>query len=312
MRKRSFLAVALAGCLLATLVARAGEKEAAPIVQMGMIQSLFRGSETGALLAQTSPLGDMLLSQTDMKGQVSVVSEPEELVQQVNKGDLHIAVIHGIEYAWVRDKYPDVKPLVLAVNRDVQLKALILVRDDSKIQNLADLHGKTFSFPRRAFNHVYLYLHRAIQDAGFDPTAFFAPSPTPASNEHAIESVVDGTTDGTIIDAVSWSVYCQRKPGRAKKLRAIQESGWFPTATVVYNAKNSDPKLTEKVREALIKSNETVLGRQMLTLWRLTQFSQVPNNYDGLLTSVVKTYPTYFKPAAFIAEPVKLSAGASR
>jgi phosphonate transport system substrate-binding protein len=306
MKSLPFLAMAV--CLLATSATLAGEKEATPIVQMGMIQSLFRGSETGALLAQTSPLGDMLLSQSDMKGQVSVVTDPDELVQQVQKGDLHIAVIHGIEYAWVRDKYPDVKPLVLAVNRDVQLKALILVREDSKIQSLADLHGKPFSFHRRAFNHVYLYLHHAIQEAGFEPTAYFAPSPTPANNDQAIESVIDGTTDGTIIDAVSWSVYCQRKPGRAKRLRAIQESGWFPTATVIYNAKNCDPKLMDKVREALLNSNKNMLGRQMLTLWRLTQFSEIPKEYEPLLASSVKAYPAIFKPATFVTEPAKLTA----
>jgi len=50
----------------------------------------------------------------------------------------------------------------------------------------------------------------------------------------------------------------------------------------------------------------------MLTLWRLTKFSEVPNNYDELLASVVKKYPTVFKPAAFIPEPPKVIEDASR
>lgn len=295
----------MACAFLATLPISSAEKESAPIVHMGMIQSLFRGSETGILLAQTSPIGDLLLSQTDLKGDVCVVPEPEELVRQVQKGDLHIAVIHGIEFAWVRDKYPEVKPLVLAVNKDVQLKAYIVVREDNPAKSITDLHGKSFSFPPRSLNHVYLYLHRSIQDAGFDPAGFFCPSPTPANVGQAIDSVVDGATEGTIVDAVAWDVYCQRKPGRAKKLKVIHESGWFPTATVVYNAKNSDPKMMEKVRNALLASDQTALGRQMLTLWRLTQFRAVPNEYEPLLTSVMKTYPAVFKPAAFVAEPPK-------
>jgi ABC-type phosphate/phosphonate transport system substrate-binding protein len=198
-----------------------------------------------------------------------------------------------------------VKPLVLAVNKEVQLKAYILVREESAAKNVTDLHGKSFSFPPRSLNHVYLYLHRTIQDSGFDPAGFFAPSPTPANVGQAMDAVVDGVTEGTIVDAIAWDVYCQRKPGRAKKLRVIHESGWFPTATVVYNAKSSDPKVMEKVKTALLASDQTAMGRQMLTLWRLTQFRNVPAEYEPLLASSVKTYPALFKPAAFVAEAPK-------
>ena len=99
---------------------------------------------------------------------------------RIDKDELQLGIMHGLEYAWVKKQYPEVKPLVLAINQTTNLKAYLVVRNDSTAKSVADLKGKTLSFPKRAMNHSYLYLHKSIIDAGHNPTGFFTTAPLPA------------------------------------------------------------------------------------------------------------------------------------
>ncbi len=151
-------------------------------------------------------------------------------------------------------------------------------------------------------NHTYLFVHRVIQDAHLDPAGFFGPSPVTANNEEGLDDVVDGVTAVVAVDEMAWEVYKDRKPGRARKLRTLCESDWFPTATVVYSTKSPDVEKAASIQAQLLAADQTTMGRQMLTLWRLTQFRLVPSDYAQLLNDVAANYPTPFEPASFIAD----------
>jgi ABC-type phosphate/phosphonate transport system substrate-binding protein len=299
------LSVILGGAAL--IPARATRPEAT--VQIGMIESLFRGSDTAVMLAQTQPFSELLYSQTGVRGQFTIIPDAHEMAKQLREEKLQLGIMHGIEYAWIKGEYPELQPLLLAYNQTIKLKGYLLVHRDSPLQTVGDLKGKTLAFPKRSLNHCYLFLHKAIGDAGHNPAGFFAPTACPANIDAALDAVVDGTADAVVVDGVSYEVFKSRKPGRAAKLRVLKESGLFPTATIVYKPSAANEEMVRKFRDGLTTAHERVLGRQMLTLWRLSNFGHVPQEYSQLLNDVLKEYPEPMHPAAFFPEPPKTGVG---
>ena len=41
----------------------------------------------------------------------------------------------------------------------------------------------------------------------------------------------------------------------------------------------------------MITAQQTALGRQLLTLWRMSGFEPIPKDYDQILAEIVKAYP---------------------
>lgn len=277
-------------------------------IRIGMIQTLFRGTEPNVMIAQTRPIGDLLQTQTGIPGEICVVPDAAEMAKKIHSGELQMGVLHGIEYAWVKAKYPDLQPLIVAYNQTTRLKAYILVRADSKIQTVADLQGKTLSFPVRSLNHCYLFLHKSIKDAGLEPEGFFAPSTPPANIDLALDLVVEGAADVAVVDGVGFEVYKKQKPGRAPKLRAIAESCYYPTATFIYKPDVADEAMVKQFCQGMTTADTRLLGRQMLTLWRLTNFGNIPDDYRQMLDDILKVHPAPTTPAAFIAVPEKAEA----
>ncbi len=282
--------------------------ETRPAMRIGMIQTLFRGVDPNAMLAFTEPFSELLYSQTGIRGQFRIIPDGKEMARQIHEGELQLGILHGIEFAWVKEKYPDLKPLILAYNHTIKLKGYLLVRNDSGVQTISDLKGKPFSFPKRSLNHCYVFIHTSIQEAGHDPAGFFAPSPCPPNTEAAIDAVLEGKAAATAVDGVTLETYRSRKPGRANQLRVVKESCLYPTATFIYKPDSADPAMVKKFQEGMTTAHTRILGRQMLNLWRLSNFGQVPDEYGELLTGILKVHPKPLTPAAFVIEPRELIA----
>ncbi len=291
--------LAISASTLIDAGARAGE--APPVVHIGMIRTLFRGGDSQAMLAMSEPFSAMLQGQTGLRGQLGVAEDGEDMARQLSDGRLHLGILHGIEYAWIKDKHAELKPLLVAFNQTIKLKGYILVRADGTADHIADLRGKALALPARSLNHCHLFLHDTIRQAGFGPAGFFADAPVPANTAMALDAVVDGTAALTVVDGVSFDLYKERKPGRAGRLRILKESEFFPTATVIYKPGAVDEAMLKKFREGMTTAHERILGRQLLNLWRLSGFAEVPREYHDLLADVARRYPKPFQPACFAA-----------
>jgi len=69
----------------------------------------------------------------------------------------------------------------------------------------------------------------------------------------------------------------------------------FPAAVVAYRPGILDEATLKRFREGMMNANRTILGRQMLTLWKLTAFEEVPQDYEKVLSEILKTYPAPLK-----------------
>jgi len=269
------------------------------VLKIGLAITLFRGQDNAAAVAQAQPLGELFATSGGVKPQF-VVGDSQEIAHRLQQGDLHLAVVQGVEYAWLKAGNADVQPMVLAANPAVRQKALLLVRGDSAAKEVTDLKGRTLAVPRLLPCHCQLFLQHALAQAGQTPTGFFSATATPCNVDQAVDAVVDETAAAVLLDGLSWEVYRQRKPGRANKLRTLAESVWFPAPAILYKPGVLSDQETRQLREGFLTVHEKPFGRQMLLFWRLTQFVPVTAEYEDMVREIVKVFPQPMVPVQCI------------
>jgi ABC-type phosphate/phosphonate transport system substrate-binding protein len=270
----------------------AGERTSSETtIKIGMVSSLFRDMPDGMVNACMGPFRALMESQTGLRGDMVRGGDALELGAKLNGDKVHLAVFHGFEFAWAQKKFPALRPLMIAVNQQQLLYAHVLVRKDSAAASLADLKGKSLAMPAHTREHCRLFLGRTCQGWGKDAKAFFSGVVTPGSVEDALDDVVDGLVQAAVVDGVSLDCYKKRKPGRFAKLKEIQKSAAFPAAVVAYHQGAVDEATLERFQKGMLNANKTAFGRQLLTLWKMTGFEQVPADYEETLAEIVKLYP---------------------
>jgi ABC-type phosphate/phosphonate transport system substrate-binding protein len=145
--------------------------------------------------------------------------------------------------------------------------------------------------PRSSMEHTRLFLERRCLARGKAPQDFFASVATPATAEDALDDVVDGAVQAAVVDGVALTCYQRRKPGRFARLKEVQRSETFPAAVVAYRAGGLDGETLGRFREGMLRANEDARGRQLLTLWKITGFEEVPEDYERTLAGIIKAYP---------------------
>jgi ABC-type phosphate/phosphonate transport system substrate-binding protein len=109
--------------------------------------------------------------------------------------------------------------------------------------------------------------------------------------EASLDDLADGGVQAVVLDREALNCYKQRKPGRFGKLKELQKSEVFPDSVVVYRSGVFDQAALDHFREGLEKADSTALGRQLLLLWQMTAFQEVPADYERLLADIAKAYP---------------------
>jgi ABC-type phosphate/phosphonate transport system substrate-binding protein len=260
-------------------------------VRIGMIHSLFNDIPEATVVAMMQPFSALMEAQTGVSGQLVACGDASNLGQQLMEDKVQLGVFHGIEFAWARLKYPELRPLVIAINQDRYLRACLIVRADSKVTNFADLQGKVLALPQQTRDHCHLFLKHRCLDCKKEPASLFAKITSPANAEDALDEVVDGTAQASVVDGLTLECYKRRKPGRFAKLKIAQPSEPFPAAVVAFRPGILDEAMLTRFRDGMLTANRTAMGRQLMTLWKLTGFDPVPPDYDQALIDIAKAYP---------------------
>jgi len=200
-------------------------------------------------------------------------------------------VFHGFEFAWARLKYPVLKPLMIAVNQQRNPKALLVVHRDSLATGFGDLQGKNLALPRFTREYCRLFMQRRCETCGQCAEKLFGRITNPSDIDDALDDVVDGIVQATVVDSVSLASFQKRKPVRFARLKIIQESETFPAGVVVYHPGALDEATLKRFRDGMVNASRSLRGQQLLALVRMTGFEQVPDDYNDLLTSIAKAYP---------------------
>jgi ABC-type phosphate/phosphonate transport system substrate-binding protein len=286
-----FLGLAV-GAAAALATGRAAERDKADsgVVLVGMMRSYFPETPEVVIPALMRPFKSLIETQIGMKGDLTAVARPEELGQQITEGKRHAGIFHGYEFAWARQKFPQLRTLVTAVN-ERPLYAYVVVHRDNAAAGFADLKGKSLAQARTTRSYCRLFVDRRCKECDQEPASYFSEILTPGDIEESLEEVVDGKAQAAVVDAISLALFQQRKPGRYERLKKVAESELFPAAVIAYRPGILAEATLRRLRDGLINANQTRRGQQLLQLSRLTGFELAPAEYEKQLAAIFKAYP---------------------
>lgn len=260
-------------------------------VRIGMVESLFREVPKPLMAVVMQPFAALMQQQTGLTGQIVANGEYTNLSQDLASDKVHLGVFHGVEFAWARLKHPELKPLMIAVIQQPHLRAYLIIRSDNEANSLADLKGADLALSRGTREHCRLFLDKYCKKEGHEPKQFFGKITVPANPEDSLDKVFEEEVQATVVDNVAWECYKRRKPGRFEQLQPLLISEVFPAGVVAYHPGAIDADTIRRFREGMSTANQSALGRQLMTLWKLTAFEPIPADYEKILTDIVKAYP---------------------
>jgi ABC-type phosphate/phosphonate transport system substrate-binding protein len=236
-------------------------------------------------------LKEFIKEETGMNNDILSQKDWRELTDKVVKGQLHLGVYQGYEFAWAQEKNPQLKPLALAVNVYQYPTGYVVVKKDNKAKDFAGLQGQSLSLPTTGPRFLRLWLEHEAQRAGKKLEEFFSKVDTPENIEDALDDVVDGKVQAVAADRAALEGFKRRKPGRFAKLKEVAQSQKFPPPLVAYYDAVLDKSSLGTFRKGLLGAKRKERGQTMLTLFRLTEFTTVPADFEKVLTATRKNYP---------------------
>lgn len=260
-------------------------------VRIGLVSSLFRDTSEPLMQIVMRPFKSLLETQTGMSGRLISGGTAEHLGQRLKEGDLHLGIFHGVEFAWAKAKFPQLKALLIAVNKQPYLRAHLVVRGDGKIKTVDDLKGRTVGVPNLSREHCWLFLERRCVSGEQLPEAFFSRVSRPRDACYAIDDVIDGSLHAAVIDDADLAEYRKQFPQFAGKVKSLLRSEPFPCAVIAYYPGTLDEHLLDQFRTGMLSAKDNQQGRHMMKLCRITRFQEVPEDFDKTLEEIAKAYP---------------------
>src|SRR5262249_4562699 len=160
------LAVLLAAAVVLMPEPSAGEELNARPVRIGIPSTFLRDLPETMVQASLRIFRSLLESQTGLRGEVVRTDEALDTAEQLAADKIHVGLFHGFEYAWAHDKHDDLKPLVIAINKQEKLRANLVVPADAPLKGFSDLKGKSVAVSCQSRGHCRLYLERLCSREG--------------------------------------------------------------------------------------------------------------------------------------------------
>src|SRR5262249_8805456 len=159
----------------------------------------------------------------------------------------------------------------------------VIVRKDNPARDFAGLQGQSLALVKTNQRFLRLYVDRQCGAHGKKTEQFFSKITTRKNFEDALDDVVDGVGQVTVTDRAPLEAYKERKPGRFRQLKAVAHSQPFPPGVVAYYQGVLDKATLRRFRRGLLNASKKERGRTMLTLFRLTGFVPVPEDFEQVL-----------------------------
>jgi ABC-type phosphate/phosphonate transport system substrate-binding protein len=280
-------AVVLSGALLAALPAVS--KPAPSTVHVGLVDTMFRGESEKQIQSMAGPFKSLMEEQANIVGEVVVSGNAVQVADQLKSGKIDLGVMHGYEFAWALQKDPNLKPLMIAVNHQQFVRAVVVVRESNKT-DMAGLQGKSLAVSNLVREHCRLFLDRRFTQ-GQPLDKWFGKVSTPRTPEDALNDVADDLAVATVVEDVDLDAFRKKFPKTAAKLRVLAESEKFPCPVVVYQDGKPDAEMLKKLRTGMIGAKSTQRGRDLMELCRISGFEAVPADYDKMVADILKAYP---------------------
>jgi ABC-type phosphate/phosphonate transport system substrate-binding protein len=258
-------------------------------LKLGMLESMFRDINPGMVQAMSRPFRSLFERQTGYSGDVELVADANTLATKLQNQELNLGVFHGFEYAQIRQRHPNLKPLCVSMPQSRTCQACVIVHKECKAECLKDLHDHHIVIPRGIKAHCLAFAEKARSGLP-NSVAKLLPKPT-QTTEELLNEIATNCNGAALVDVGSYNGYLNLQPGAAKHLRVLCQSEVFPVSVITYRENSVDEEVIAKIKAGLIGANRTAQGKPLMMLWNLKGFEDVPADYEAQLDAILKAYP---------------------
>jgi ABC-type phosphate/phosphonate transport system substrate-binding protein len=234
-----------------------------------------------AFIKDETGLDNALASQKGWRG----------LAKGMAQGQFQIGVFQGYEFAWAVEGDPKLKPLAIAVNTYTYPVVYVIVSKNHPARGFAGLKGQTLTIAVSGQGIFKLFVERQAELAASNLRAFFSNISEPDNFEDALDDVVDGKTQATVVDRAALEAFKNRKPARFNKLRPAAQSQPLPPPVVAFYEGKLDEATLDRFKQGLLNASLSERGQTLLSLFHLTNFDAVPSDFGQVLAAARKAYP---------------------
>lgn len=283
--------LALAISSICAIALAPGQGPKIDVLRIGTTGSLTGNGESAKEKAGLKTLHQFIQDETGLENEVIRQKDWQELADKMAKGERHVAVFQGHEFAWAQEKYADLKPLAVAVNVHRYPIACVVTRRDNAAKEFGDLPDHALTLSASNQRYLRLFVERESLALRRKADVLFSDKSPPENVEDALDDVVDGKVQASAVDRTALEAYRRRKPGRFNQLKEIARSQPFPPTVVAYYGANLDASALRKFKSGLLGAAGKEKGQMLLTLSRLTGFETVPDNFGKVLAETRTAYP---------------------
>jgi ABC-type phosphate/phosphonate transport system substrate-binding protein len=260
-------------------------------LRVGITKNFFQNFSDAIAKLVMQPFPEVVKAQTGLPGEIAMSPDSTELCERMKKGEAHLGVFQSHEFFWACQKYPDLKPLMLAVNEKTPLKAYLIVRKDDAAKNVAGLAGKTVAIPTQTRPFAKLWVERRGVQPGKTLKEHYGKVLPVGDSEEALDNLNSGTIDAVLVEKASWDRYKRLKPNSSDSLAAMIESEQFPSTVIAYFPKAVQPSHVEKFKQGMMTADKNPGSSRLLQLVKISSFQAVPADFMKEGESLVQAYP---------------------
>lgn len=259
-------------------------------VRLGIVETLFRNYHKSAIEYVTVPLRTLVQTQTGLAGRLDSPVAPMTLAKQLQDKQVDLAIFHGFEFAWARQKHPQLQAL-LVVSNPQPFQAQLIVAKNRKFTAPGDLKGKGLALPRQTREHAYLFLQRRCVEPNTDLEKHFNGITRTVDAIDALDMVVDGSADAALIDRAQLEAYSKSEPENFTKLHVLVQSEVFPAGVIACCQGGLTEERLQRIRTGMTSAHKTTQGQDLLKLCRMNGFELPPADFDQTLQAIARAYP---------------------
>lgn len=224
-----------------------------------------------AIMLNADLLSKEIEKQTGFKIKTYVADSYSALVVALKSDYVDIAWLPSFAFVQA-EQVADAEVLLKAVrNGEPFYYGAIVVRNDSPIQNIDDLKGKTIAWASETSTSGRLFPLAALIKKGIDPETYFSKEVVAGGHDSALLAVYHGKVDAAATfssDAEgttgSWTQMLDED--KKDEIRAIFVTDPIPADTMSTSKKfhEKNPEVVAKIVEVVKNLNQTEEGRKLL------------------------------------------------
>lgn len=183
-----------------------------------------------------------------LKVKIIIVKDYLSLGDQIQKGTMDGGWFSPFAYITAAEMTPLIPIATPLINGKDYYNGYIITRNDSGIETLEDLPGRTFAYVDKNSASGYLYARHSIKEAGLDPENIFSAVSFAGSHDQVIQGVLNGEFDAGATYNEAYEKM-QKSGTDMSGINIISTTGNIQKDAIAFS-KNMNPERIELLKKA--------------------------------------------------------------